>query len=224
METRSEEHEKARAKRITGSRIKTVMRGGYKAKNTLSKMLHSDEPERFFSVENTPNMPERLKQGHIRERQVRGDFFFDHPEYEVVEAVFLTPESCFNDCGRLVPWIGVSPDLVLEYNDGPDVLRAGGEVKSPEKLAKFEAWERAGCVPVEHIDQVTLSLLVTGWDYWWFIAYHPDAPQRFEYKLTRDQAPLEQMYNKITQFLDVHEKQGTFEPASGDMDDLIGLF
>lgn len=233
MEARSTEHELARSKRITGSRVKIIMTGGYQAKNTLSKKMWDPEPEKFYTVADTPNMPKRLMDGHLRERKVRGDFFFDHPEYDIIEdtpdtpTAFLTPAVCRGwPCPKdLRDWIGVSPDLVLG-NTGV-VHREntfGAEIKSPVEIDTFNMWERKGCVPPEHLPQLTLSLLVTGWPYWWFVAYHPDAKARFEYKLTREEAPIDLMVEKIRAFLVVHIAHGEFTPAISDLDDLKELF
>ncbi|MEE9574695.1 MAG: YqaJ viral recombinase family protein, partial [Gammaproteobacteria bacterium] len=106
-QARTNEHEQARHKRITGSRIAKIITGGPAAWDTLSAMLHAPEPEKFFDIENTPNMPEQMKRGHEYEPMARGEFFMRHDEYEVEQPDFCVPGDDVDE--DLREWIGVSP-------------------------------------------------------------------------------------------------------------------
>lgn len=66
-----------------------------------------------------------------------------------------------NDEGTL----GCSPDSLLG-DDG------GLEIKCPDGPT-FVKWVRGGCIPEEHKAQVHGSLIITGREYWDFLAYCP---------------------------------------------------
>jgi|GEM_PF-3286203 len=73
----------------------------------------------------------------------------------------------------------VSPDF---YNDN---LRWGGEIKCYQ-LEGFLECEARGRMPSKHNLQIQAGLALTGWDYWWFVAYFPNlAPLIF--KIERDE-------------------------------------
>ena len=59
-----------------------------------------------------------------------------------------------------------SPDALM-----PD-LRRGLEIKSP-KISTFAEWSLRKRMPMEHRPQVQGNLLITGYESWDFMAYHP---------------------------------------------------
>lgn len=225
---RTEEHAAARHKRITGSRIGKIMAGSPAAWDTLSDMLHDPEPEKFYSLENTPNMPEPLRRGLEYEPQARADFFFRHDEYDIEQPMFCQPgeEKSYNkETGIMIhkgieadkdlwEWVGVSPDGILK--SGVMNVLAGLELKVPS-LEKHLEWAQAGIVPAEHLPQCFLSLLVTGADHWWFCSFCPEIEgdeRFFEVKLEREDLYLQHMKNRIRIFLEGHQAHKTFaKPA-----------
>lgn len=204
---RSIEHAEARQKRITGSRIATIMDGTPAGWDTLSELLHSQDPEKFYQFENTPNMPEQLRRGQEYEGMARGEFFFDHSEFEVTEPTFLVPGPDFDD-PYIQDWIGISPDCKL--------LPAGGvEFKVPSMERHLE-WIEAGTVPREHLPQCALSMLVTGED-WYFRSFCPEIPngdpkRTFEVllKVEDTQVYLTMMREKLHLFLQGHMSYKVF--------------
>ena len=212
--TRTEQHAAARHKRITGSRAGKIMTGGPVGWDTLSDLLHSEEPEPFYSLENTPDMPQQMRRGLEYEPMGRGEFFFRHDEYELEQPMFCIPgnEDYYDEetgvrvfkgdtsDKDLWPWIGVSVDAIPL------------EIKVPA-METHLAWKEVGILPLEHLPQCALSLLVTGADHWWFSSFCPELKgddRFFEIKLEREEIYLDYMRVKIRQFLKGHLEHKVF--------------
>jgi hypothetical protein len=228
-EPRGQEHEVARAKRITGSRVAKIVNGTPAGWDTLSTLLHSNKPEKFFDVANTPNMPEQMARGHNYEPVARGEFFMEHPEYEVTTPMFLVPDPVeFARDSILIDWIGVSPDCALEFTGGnPDAegSNAGGvEIKVPA-MEKHLEYLKAGVIPAEYLPQVALSMLVTGKD-WWFVSFCPELDgdeRKMEILLTHGDVKgyMDYMISKILEFLDGHTNYRTFNQEEKSVVEVI---
>jgi len=63
------------------------------------------------------------------------------------------------------------------YHCSPDSIvvgqKAGVEVKSVQEKTQIKRL-RQNKLPTEYILQCQMSLLVSGWDLWYFFSYHPD--------------------------------------------------
>lgn len=92
-----------------------------------------------------------------------------------------------NDEGTL----GCSPDSLLG-DDG------GLEIKAPDGPT-FVKWVRGGGLPDEHKAQVHGSLIITGRDYWEFLAYCPGY-KRFLVRVTPDDF-TRKLRNHLDRFL-----------------------
>lgn len=97
--------------------------------------------------------------------------------FEMVEGFEVkTCAMIFNDDKR--NW-HVSPDF---YRDD---LKWGGEIKCYQFKA-FKKCVKKNKLPSKHILQIQTGLALTGWDFWWFVAYFPNlAP--FIIKVERDE-------------------------------------
>ena len=92
----------------------------------------------------------------------------------------------------------IYPDEEKRYLVSPDGLekRFGLELKNPLAKTVVE-YKRSSVFPNKYILQVQGSLLVSGFDYWWFMAYH--SPELFfEIKVYRD----EELIKKLKEALD----------------------
>ena len=65
---------------------------------------------------------------------------------------------------------GCSPDGLM-----PD-LRSGLEIKCPSAKVHLQ-YLKGNIVPAKHVAQVQGCMMVTGYDSWYFISYHPDYEQ-----------------------------------------------
>lgn len=74
-------------------------------------------------------------------------------------------------------FIGASPDFLVG-NDG------GGEIKSPESSEVHLETLLTG-LPPEHIEQIQGGLWVTDREWWDFVSYHPDFPEKYRLYIQR---------------------------------------
>jgi exodeoxyribonuclease (lambda-induced) len=110
-----------------------------------------------------------MDQGSIRETEA-------WPWYALTYDRELTrPGFIVSDDGRC----GCSPDGIVEGE------RFGLEIKCPDADTHV-AYLLAGTLPAEYIMQVQGSMLVTGFDHWTFLSYHPRFPQ-FVLDVARDE-------------------------------------
>lgn len=224
---RGDQHAELRRGRVTGSVIKTIMRGGHRAKNTLLKNF--GEPVTFYRPEDTPNMPAQLKWGHLYEPRVRGHFWTQHPEYAVERPAFVRPGEAPYGTTEDLPWqildhVGVSPDGILIHDDG---IVTGIEIKVPYKQEIARHYMESDGWWDKHIDQVDLQMLATGAPYWWFACSDPREPETspyyyYETRVERDQDRIDAMRFKICEFVEMWCSGATFgDPAMSDRVDML---
>jgi len=96
----------------------------------------------------------------------------------------------------------IYPDEERRFLASPDGLARdfGLELKNP--LPKtLVGYKRRGVLPNEYVLQVQGNLLVSGFDYWWFMAYYsPDL--FFEIKVGRDEALIGK-YGRLREALNI---------------------
>ncbi len=109
----------------------------------------------------TGNKAESYKNGHME----RGTEL-EHEARELFEFIHCPVEQCamiYQDERKL--W-HCSPDGII-----PD-QKAGLEIKCPSLPVHIEYLDK-GKIPTAYVIQVQASLMVTGWDLWWFVSYYP---------------------------------------------------
>lgn len=204
-------HAALRQGRITGSTVKVLVDGGYKAKNTLLQKIN--EPARVYGKA-SPRMPAQLRWGHQHEPWLRGVFWEEHGEYELHkagDAVFVIP----NDGGYGGTERDLPPEVISHTGTSPD-----GILLDAESMAQVSGYE--GKCPysrdalIAAIDgaewvkrwrpQCDLNMLVTNSDYWWLVIGDPREPPTSRLRYTeiliqRDRKREEFMIEAICEFV-----------------------
>lgn len=89
--------------------------------------------------------------------------------------------------------IGCSPDgLLLDEKQGVEI-----KCPAPHTHVKYIL---NGALPTEYKAQVQFSLLVTGFDVWHFISYHPDM-KKLHIEVERDEKWINEMIAQLEKFL-----------------------
>jgi hypothetical protein len=126
-----------------------------------------------------------MDQGTIRETEA-------WPWYALTyDRELARPGFIVSDNGRC----GCSPDGIVENE------RFGLEIKCPDADTHV-GYLLAGNLPAEYIMQVQGSMLVTGFDCWTFLSYHPRFPQ-FVLDVHRDEATIEAIGDGLDTFWDM---------------------
>lgn len=226
---RSEEHGRLRTGRVTGSKIRIIMRGTIKSRNNLLNRF--DKPEVFYTVENTPNMPAQLRWGHVYEPWLRAEFWERHPEYDIVTTdPFVRPGQGQYGAREDLPWpvlehVGVSPDAILVRLDGQI---SGWEGKNPYRQQSVVSAIDHGVWESKWLDQVDLNMLATGADHWWLCVGDSREPDgsRFRYheiRIERDEERMTTMVTKICEFIEYWKTGQRFaEPGVRARMDALG--
>jgi len=87
----------------------------------------------------------------------------------------------------------ISPDAFNDYE------RFGVEAKCYQ-LKAFRKCKKDNKLPTKHILQIQSGLALTGWDYWWFIAYFPNLTP-FITKVERDEPLIKIIKAEVKIFL-----------------------
>lgn len=218
-----DEQAKLRAGRITGSIAQRIMTSSRTAWNTIARDLR--EPKPFYSLDDTPNMPESLAWGQQHERQAIAHFWELHPEYDVHHPTFLH----WHDPTQLlhVRHYGVSPDRMLS-NTGFDTYVAGLEAKCPYDPAVHAANIRIRGVPGWCYWQIYHGMYVTGLREWWFVSFdprpeHPEA-RYCECRVLADQAVLDKLARTLDDFLHGYTTGEPFRPKAAGAKDFAEWF
>jgi hypothetical protein len=114
-----------------------------------------------------------MDQGSIRETEAWPWFALEY-DRELTRPGFVVSEDGLSGC---------SPDGIVE------VQRFGLEIKCPDADTHV-GYLLSGILPHAYIMQVQGSMLVTGWDSWTFLSYHPRFPQ-FVIDVPRDEKVIE---------------------------------
>lgn len=218
-----DQHAALRTGRITGSIAQRIMTSSRSAWNTIARDLNNPRP--FYSIENTPNMPEPLAWGQTHERQAASEFWFRHPEYDVQDPKFLhwhDPGSTFH-----VRHFGFSPDRMLS-RAGFDTPRAGLEIKCPFDGAEHVATIKAGYLPHKYKWQVNHGLWVSNLPEWWFVSYDPRVQAEewryYELRIVPDPRELDTLARTLTEFLEGYLAGEKFGPRTLDAKTLNNMF
>lgn len=217
------EQAKLRAGRITGSIAQRIMTSSRTAWNTIAKDLR--EPQKFYGVEDTPNMPEPLAWGQRQERAAVGHFWEHHPEYDVHHPTFLH----WHDPSMLqhVRHYAVSPDRMLS-SAGFDTYVAGLEAKCPFDPDVHAAILRTRGVPDWCFWQIYHGMFVSGLTEWWFVSFdprpaHPEA-RYFECRVRADPKHLTKLATTLDEFLQGYTSGETFVAEAPKAQDFARWF
>jgi putative phage-type endonuclease len=135
-----------------------------------------------------------MKQGTEREPDARMAYMVKTGN--VVEQVGL----CHHDTIAC----GASPDGLIDHDGGL-------EIKCPERSAHFDYWQQKA-EPPEYTWQIQGCMWVTGRQWWDFVSYNPDFPERMQLivrRIRRDDAAIAKLEKGILQF--IAEVQADFE-------------
>ena len=122
-----------------------------------------------------------LEQGNLRETEAWPWYALEYDcELDTPRIGFITDDA---------DTIGCSPDATMLKD------QLGLEIKCPAADTHI-AWLLAGELPREHRLQVQGSMLVTGWQQWKFLSYHPSLP-KFVVTVDRDNAICEALQEGI---------------------------
>lgn len=215
-----EQHGALRAGRITGSIAQRIMTSSRSAWNTIARDLRNPRP--FYSVEDTPNMPEALAWGQTHEKQATAEFWERHPEYDVWDPKFIYWHDP-TDIVR-VRHFGYSPDRLLSRT-WTDTPIGGLETKCPFDQAVHMAVVRGGCVPEWARWQVYHGMLVSDLPEWWFVSFDPrvqDPDWRyFECRVIPHPRDMERLRSTLDEFLHgftMGERFAPLDPTAADLD------
>ena len=86
-----------------------------------------------------------------------------------------------------------SPDGLIQQRKG------GLEIKCPIG-STFIRWMLEGNLPGEHVAQVQGSMLVSGLNYWDFLAYHPKYPKPLYLRVRRDNYYIDKLTTCLVEF------------------------
>jgi len=94
----------------------------------------------------------------------------------------------------------IYPDEEKRFLASPDGLGEGYGLELKNPLPKtLVGYKRKGVLPNEYVLQVQGSLLVSGFDYWWFMAYY--SPELFfEIKVVRDELLIGKLRKALDEF------------------------
>lgn len=214
-----EEYERERHARITGSRAKTILTGGYKGWNSLSKQMHA--PPKFYGKDH-PNMPEQLRRGNIWEHRARDDLWDSNPELTLRTPKFWTPEQFGQDFGDMTQWMGYSPDGELEKLDMTMMVL---EIKTQSEEV-WQRWSARGIVNPENMPQCQWGMMVTGYPATWYRAFCPreEGDQiYFDATVYPDRKMQDMLMAKMREFIPVHVAKGEFLPPTNESADIEAL-
>ncbi len=152
-----------------------------------------------------------LDWGHNHEDQACESFWLRHPEYDM-----HNEHWCYwHDPRQKVFYTlcGTSPDRTLYKN----MIRVSGlEAKCPYDEDIFRRyWSEERCPP-EYMPQIYWHMIVTGLDYWWFVAFDPRAPeshQYYELRVELDMAYASELMAKVNRFIGGYLAGETFKPT-----------
>ena len=215
-----EQHGALRAGRITGSIAQRIMTSSRSSWNTIARDLRNPRP--FYSLDDTPNMPEPLAWGQRHEPMAAGEFWDRHPEYDVLDPKFIR----WHDEADTVrhAYFGYSPDRLLA-RAASDALVGGLETKCPFDQQVHIDVVRSACVPVWAMWQVYHGMYVSDLTEWWFVSFDPrvqDPEWRyFECPVRPHPRDMERLRTTLDEFLHgftMGERFTPLDPSAADLD------
>lgn len=108
--------------------------------------------------------------------------------------------------GNLVQEVGFIQHATLLAGSSPDGLiddDGGLEIKSVKPTVQIETIERGG-YPYEHAAQVQGNLWILGRQWWDFVSYSPDMPERlrlYVYRVERNEEYIQNLEAEVIRFL-----------------------
>lgn len=218
-----EEHGKVRAGRISGSVAQRIMTSSRQAWNTIARDLRDPRP--FYSVDDTPNMPPPLAWGQSHESAAAGQFWFKHPEYDVLDPRFIYWHNP-SDLVRL-RHLGFSPDRLLS-RAGFDTPIAGLEIKCPYDGEEHVATIRSRSLPEKYKWQIYHGMYVSDLPCWWFVSFDPrvqDESWRYHELLVEpNERDMKRLHDTITEFMEGFIANERFSPRTATAQDFDTWF
>ncbi len=135
----------------------------------------------------TGQKAESYKNGHME----RGTEL-EHEARELFEFIHGPVEQCamiYQDTRKL--W-HCSPDGIMPAQ------KAGLEIKCPSLPVHIEYLDK-GKLPTAYVIQVQASLMVTGWDLWWFVSHYPGIKPLIM-PVERDEALIKILQSEVEAF------------------------
>lgn len=223
--TLREEQARERAGRITGTAAQRIMTAVHRTTwNTIAHDLRNPRP--FYEAGDTPNMPEPLRWGQLREPQAAAHFWERHPEFDVHQVPFLHwHDPTMRERHR---WLGFSPDRMLTAPGHDRTWVAGLEIKCPFDNAVHTEVVKSGAVPDWCIWQIYHGMYVSGLRRWWFVCFdpRPEAPEwrYFEREVVADHATMHKLAVTLDEFLESYSMGEEFKPRSLKAADYARMF
>jgi hypothetical protein len=215
-----DQHAALRAGKITGSVAQRIMTSSRSSWNTIARDIRNPRP--FYSLDDTPNMPDPLAWGQRHEQMAAGEFWDRHPEYDVLDPRFI-PWNDPSDTVRLQHF-GYSPDRLLA-TAGSETPVGGLETKCPFDEQVHVQVVRSQCVPIWAMWQVYHGIYVSGLDDWWFVSFDPrvqdDGWRYFECRVIPHPRDMERLRTTLDEFLHgftMGERFTPLNPKAADFD------
>lgn len=218
-----EQHAALRKGKITGSVAQRLMTSSRSSWNKIAEDLRNPRP--FYSLEDTPNMPESLAWGQRYEQMAAGEFWDRHLEYDVIDPRFLP----WHDAGDTVrrEYFGYSPDRLLVRMSSPDPV-GGLETKCPFDQQVHVDVIHGGGIPEWARWQVYHGIYVSGLPEWWFVSFDPrvqDAGARyFECRVIPHRGDMAKLAATLDEFLHGYTMGERFTPLAPKAADFDKMF
>ncbi len=182
VEQGSEEWFAERCGSIGSSSVKNAMAGGQgKSRKTLAYNLIAEQ----ITGEKTQfKTTAAMEEGTRREAESRDWYCF--VSGLVFDEVGLIRNSDF-------PGQHSSPDGINRE------LKMGLELKNPQANTMVKYLE-SGRLPAEYRAQCQHALMITGWEKWHFVAYHPAFEKQLIVEVLRDEKYIAEMQEKLEVF------------------------
>lgn len=215
-----EEHGKIRAGCITGTRISTIVNGGYRAWNRLALEMREAKPVILGQV--GPTTPAPLRHGIIFEKMAAAKFWENHPELEMSDPKWLAWFDSENEIYK--KHCGVSVDRMLT-KDGVTVPL---EIKCPYDPDIHQAYRQARTIPLGYRPQVAWEIVVSDAPGAWFVSFDPREKSEewgwFEVYIDRDHEYEAAMMEKVNKFLETFLMGELFPPPRTTEADIRRIF
>ena len=125
---------------------------------------------------------EDMERGNEFEPEAREMFEFINGQVEQCAMIYQDERKLWH----------ASPDGIM-----PD-QKAGLEIKCPSLPVHIEYLDK-GKLPTAYVIQVQASLMVTGWDLWWFVSYYPGWKPLI-IKVERDESLIKILNSEVESF------------------------
>jgi len=199
VEQGSDEWDELRRNRVTCSRLADVM-----AKPTTKryKQYQNEKVKELLGYRHVEESPEWARHGRENEPKAIAAYEWKY-EVDVEHDLFLISDK--HD------WLAGSPDLLHLPN-----YDEGGEIKCRALFKNYRKYRDIAvkndgttrAVPAENRHQVQGHMMLTGFDWWWFINYYLGVDKDglpvqkiIRARVSRDDALIEQMEERCQEFM-----------------------